>query len=514
MPADRPVRSLSPDPAPPTATATRNEYARRRLSTAAGLHELRQWRRTSAVLVVYTAAVIAALRYGAVAVSTDTLHTAWVDLINTRTITDAVVKATFTLTVVLTLPLAGSAASVVVRLRPWRPHSGRSIMWASPPQRLRSDWPAWRAAAQAHMLTDHAPSPNPAALQSRPRPQRGHPVHLVKPAPEPPQRPVEPEPEPEPQLEPEPRFEPQPKPGPPPEPEPEPEPPLEPEPKPEPPPEPEPKPDIHLLEPQPRPESEPPPKPEPKPDIHLLEPQPRPESEPPPKPEPEAEVPLVEATEHADARLLDAMAQVGVDDVWTDDLAGEEWEDQEAQHDELPALPGEPDAPVPAVSAPSPPESEQLVFWLFGPNRVSAERESMLALMVANNRRLHLKDGARILGLEPATLRMRFSRAAKDGWTKHSGISYWSLSDRVTTDLEMLITSVADGDEHMASQIAERIGPPLPSLRAEWIDNRAGGLTPREELRAAADAALAQAAELWPTNRTFADAADRLYADD
>ena len=142
-----------------------------------------------------------------------------------------------------------------------------------------------------------------------------------------------------------------------------------------------------------------------------------------------------------------------------------------------------------------------MVFCLFGPNKLSAERESILALLVANSRRLHLKDGARILGLEPATLRMRFTRASKDGWTKHSGINYWALSDRVTTDLEMLITAVADGDEHTASQMAERVGPPLPALRAEWIDNRVGGPTPREELRAAADTALARAAELWPTNR-------------
>ena len=84
------------------------------------------------------------------------------------------------------------------------------------------------------------------------------------------------------------------------------------------------------------------------------------------------------------------------------------------------------------------------MFWLFGSNKVSAERESMLALLVANNRRLHLKDGARILGLEPTTLRMRLTRAAKDGWTKHSGINHWSLSDRVTTELEMLITAVSD----------------------------------------------------------------------
>ena len=479
MPADRLLRSASPDPSPPEATATPNEYARRRLSTAAGLHELRQWRRTSAVLVVYTTAVIAALRFGAVAISGNALHTAWMDLVDTRTITVAVVKATFTLAVVLTLPLAGSAVSVVVRLRPWRPHSGRSVLWVTPPQRLRTDWPAWRAAAQAHMLTDHAPTPDPAALQLKPRPQPGHSVRLVEPAAEPRQRLTEPEPEPQPQPVPEP------------EPVPEPQPVLEPEP------------DIHLAEPEPQPEPEPAPEPEP-------EPVPEPEPEPAP-----ADAALAEPATDTDPRWLGAMARVGAEGPWTDDLAGEEWEDQTAPHDHPPSVRGEAVSSATAPTSPPSAEPETLVFWLFGPNRkVSAERESMLALLVANNRRLHLKDGARILGLAQATLRMRFTRASKEGWTKHSGINYWSLSDRVTTDLEMLITAVADGDEHMASQIAERIGPPLPALRAEWLDNRAGGPTPREELRAAADDALARAAELWPINRVFADAADRLYADD
>ena len=118
-------------------------------------------------LVVYAAAVVAALRAGAVAVSGDALHTAWVDLVNTRSITGAVVKATFTVAVVLTLPFAGSAVSVVLRLRPWRPHSGRSVMWASPPQRLRADWPAWRAAAQAHMPHRPRPVPRPRGPPAR-----------------------------------------------------------------------------------------------------------------------------------------------------------------------------------------------------------------------------------------------------------------------------------------------------------------------------------------------------------
>lgn len=427
MPASRRLSRSAGEPAPPAATATRIEYTRRRLSTAAGLYELRQWRHTIAVLAAYTAAVIAAVRGGTVALSSDALHTAWMDLINTGTITNAVVKAAFTLAVILTLPLAASAASVAVRLRPWRPHSGRSLMWATPPQRLRTDWPAWRAAAQAHMLTDHAASPIQAALQRTPRLQSGHPVHQIEPDAEPPR---------------------------------------------------------HQ------------PKHEPQPDIH-----------------PTA-VARDEPATGADSRLLDAMAQVGVVGSWTDDLAGEEWEDPSAPRDDSPSLRGKPEAPAAAAETAAG-EPKSLVFWLFGPNKkLSAERESMLALLVANNRRLHLKDGARILGLEQATLRMRFTRASKEGWTQHSGISYWSLSDRVTTDLEMLITAVADEDENMASQIAERVGPPLPALRAEWLDNRAGGPTPREELRAAADTALARAAELWPANRAFVDAVDRLYDDD
>lgn len=417
------------------------------------------------MLVIYAAAIIAALCSGAVAITGDALHAAWVDLVNHRTITDTVVKATLTLAVVLTLPLGGSAVSVVVRLRPWRPHSGRSVMWVCPPQRLRSDWPAWRATAQAHMLTNHAPSPNPAAPQPTPRHQPGPRVHLVEPAAENPSHRVKPAAEPEP--EPEPAA-------------------------------------------APTATTEPEPDPEPEPDIHLVEPVLAPE--PNRGPTPAVRAPPATG---ADSRLLDAMTQVGVGGPWTDDLAGEEWEDLTAAHDDSPLVRGEPEAPTEAAGSPPASEFETLVFWLFGPNRkMSAERESMLALLVANNRRLHLKDGARILGLEQPTLRMRFTRASKDGWTKHSGINYWSLSDRVTTDLEMLITAVADRDEHMASQIAQRVGPPLPALRAEWLDNRAGGLTPREELRAAADDALARAAELWPTNQAFAKAADRLYDDD
>ena len=440
MPASRRLSRSAGEPAPPAATATRSEYTRRRLSTAAGLYELRQWRHTSAVLAAYTAAVIAAVRGGTVALSSDALHTAWMDLINTGTITNAVVKAAFTLAVILTLPLAASAAGVAVRLRPWRPHSGRSLMWATPPQRLRTDWPAWRAAAQAHMLTDHAASPIHGALQRTPRLQSGHPVHQIEPDAEPPRRQTAPEPQP----------------------------------------------DIHPTAVA---------RDEPQPDIH-----------------PTA-VARDEPATGADSRLLDAMAQVGVGGSWTDDLAGEEWEDPSAPRDDSPSLRGKPEAPAAAAETAAG-EPKSLVFWLFGPNKkLSAERESMLALLVANNRRLHLKDGARILGLEQATLRMRFTRASKEGWTQHSGISYWSLSDRVTTDLEMLITAVADEDENMASQIAERVGPPLPALRAEWLDNRAGGPTPREELRAAADTALARAAELWPTNRAFVDAVDRLYDD-
>ena len=91
-------------------------------------------------------------------------------------------------------------------------------------------------------------------------------------------------------------------------------------------------------------------------------------------------------------------------------------------------------------------------------------------------------------------------------------VAYWTLSDHVTTDLAMLMAALTAGDEPVAARIASRIGPPLPSLRADWIDDHAGG-APREELRAAADDALAAAAERWPHNTAFDPAADRLYED-
>ena len=123
------------------------------------------------------------------------------------------------------------------------------------------------------------------------------------------------------------------------------------------------------------------------------------------------------------------MAHVGIGDPWEDDLTGEELEDPSATRDDSPSAHNEPEAATATTQTPLACEPESLVFWLFAPNRkLSVERESMLALLIANNRRLHLKDGARILGLEQATLRMRFTRASKEGWTKHSGISYWSLS--------------------------------------------------------------------------------------
>ncbi len=460
MPADRLLSRRSPTDNPTAAPATRREYARRRLHTAAGLQELRQWRRTGGVLAVYTVALGAALRTGAIATSADTLHAAWVDLTDTRTITTAVVKAAFTVAVAFTLPLAMSAARVVVRLRPWRPHSGQSVMWSTPPQRLRTNWPAWRAAAQAHMLNE-TPTPTApgTAPPTQPRPEPEHPVRPVQAPPEP---------------------------------------------------------TLHLIEPQPEPAHTHQPKPA---TAHQSElaPEPTDTHQPEPEPataQPEPQPAQPEPATAEDARLLDAMAQIGIADLWTDDLADGEPENPAASADGPPATAVEPEDPPAGKNGPLSSQPNSLVFWLFGPNKVSPERESMLALLVANNRRLHLKDGARILDVQPTTLRMRLTRAAQDGWTKHTGINHWTLSDQVTTDLEMLITAVSDSDEHIAAQIAEGVGPPLPALRAEWIDTRAGGPTPREELRAAADDVLARAAELWPTNKTFTDAVDRLYEDD
>ena len=50
-----------------------------------------------------------------------------------------------------------------------------------------------------------------------------------------------------------------------------------------------------------------------------------------------------------------------------------------------------------------------------------------------------------------------FYRAAKDGWTERAGHAYWTLSDHVTTDLEMLMAAVTTGDEPVAARIASRL---------------------------------------------------------
>ena len=231
-------------------------------------------------------------------------------------------------------------------------------------------------------------------------------------------------------------------------------------------------------------------------------PEPEPELEPGPAAEPEPEPGPGPADTHRDGPGEDGQY---LDDVA--DLYGESWQDDLA---DLPPEP-EPDAP------PEEPEAEEaaepLVFWLCGPNAVSAERESLLALLFANNRRLHLKDGARILGLDRAALRMRLNRAAKDGWTHRASHAFWTLSEHVTTELEMLMAAVSTGEEAIAANIAAKIGPPLPALRDDWVDDHAGGATPREALRTLADDALASAAERWPNNPTFTAAVDRLYED-
>ena len=153
------------------------------------------------------------------------------------------------------------------------------------------------------------------------------------------------------------------------------------------------------------------------------------------------------------------------------------------------------------------------MFWLYAPNELSQDRADVLAFMASNSRRLYLAEASRILGVRREPLRARLRRAAEVGWTRYLGHNHWELNAAVTTDVEMLMAAVEGEDEEMAAAIASRMGSPLPTLRADWIDDRAGGPTPREMLRETADLALAKAAELWPENKAFLAAADRLYED-
>ena len=374
--------------------ASRRQYLRRRLATPAGRKELRRWRRFATILALHTAVVAAAAASGLIATSPDDFRAAWHTAAAGRALTGEALAALAAAALAATLPLAVSTARITSKLRPWRPHSGAPPVRLAQPERLKANWPAWRAGAQAQMLAEAAPQTP--QLRHMPAPQTPH----RAPAPE--ERQALPSPQPPPQAQEAPQA------------------------------------------PQEPPQAQEAPK--------------------APQPPPQAQ--------------------------------------------EAPQAPQEPEG------APQQPHEQARVLWLYSTNEeMSPSRQSVLVFMVSNNRACHQVEAERILGVSSPALRGRLRRAADDGWTHYEAHNYWTLDASVTTDLEILLAAIEDSDEAFAAKVAARMGPPVPTLRDDWIDDRAGGPTPRERLRAGADDALAAAAERWPHNRAFPDAADRLYED-
>ena len=417
----------------PAQRASRRQYLRRRLATPAGRQELRRWRRFATILALHTAVVAAAASSGLIATSPDDFRAAWHTAAAARSLTAEALAAIAAAALAATLPLAVSTARITSRLRPWRPHSGTPPVRLAQPERLKANWPAWRAAAQAQMLAEAAPQTP--QLRHKPAPQ----TPPRAPAPE--ERQALPPPQPPPQAQEAPQA------------------PQEP-----------PQAQEALQAPQEPPQAQEAPQ----------------APQPPPQPPPQAPQEPPQAQEAPQAPQEPTQAQ------------------------EAPQAP----QPPPPEGAPQQPPEQARVLWLYSTNEeMSHRRQSVLVFMVFNNRACHQVEAERILGVSGPALRGRLRRAADDGWTRYEAHNYWTLDASVTTDLEILLAAIEDSDEAFAAKVAARMGPPVPTLRDDWIDDHAGGPTPRERLRAGADDALAGAAERWPHNRAFPDAADRLYED-
>ncbi len=153
------------------------------------------------------------------------------------------------------------------------------------------------------------------------------------------------------------------------------------------------------------------------------------------------------------------------------------------------------------------------VFNLYSPNKpMRKARESLLALLVAAGaNRAKTDEVAGILRATPENVRSLMRRAEKDGWVIRESPADWTLAPPVKTDIALLVDAVDNGDEHTAEAIAATIGPPLPTVADEWLDQLIADPTPRKELRLAAAEILNAAAEQWPQNPAWLAATDRLY---
>ena len=160
------------------------------------------------------------------------------------------------------------------------------------------------------------------------------------------------------------------------------------------------------------------------------------------------------------------------------------------------------------------------VFRLFGKHeQMTAPRYSLLAFVAYHHGVTRTVEVAKACGQKSHSTRSLIIRAVDTGWLEAEGRGEWTFADGVVTDLDALHAAAINIDEAAAAALAAGIGPPLPQAygrTADWVDDSLygpGRMTPREDLRAAADRALADAAERWPANRVFATAADRLYDD-
>ena len=156
------------------------------------------------------------------------------------------------------------------------------------------------------------------------------------------------------------------------------------------------------------------------------------------------------------------------------------------------------------------------VFNLYSANKpMRKARESLLAVLVAAGaNRAKTDEVAGILRSTQENVRSLMRRAEKDGWVIRESPADWALAPQVKTDIALLVDAVDQNDEQIAEAIAATIGPPLPTVTDEWLDQLIADPTPRKELRLAAAEILTAAAEQWPQNPAWLAATDRLYGDD
>ena len=139
-------------------------------------------------------------------------------------------------------------------------------------------------------------------------------------------------------------------------------------------------------------------------------------------------------------------------------------------------------------------------------------RQSVLAVLIAAGaNRAKTDEVAGILRTTAENARSILRRAEKDGWVIRESPADWAIAPNVKTDLGLLVDAIDNDDEPVAEAIAATIGPPLPAVQDEWLDQLIADPTPRKELRLAAADTLTAAAEQWPQNPAWLAATDRLY---